>query len=136
MRRAMQNSLGPEEMLRACWPLVVGSRLAETARLKSLRGSLLTVSVPDAAWRSCLESMSNVLLEAANDFLGRPLYTAIRFVIETPPRAPRELRERPRPARAALSAPISADPIRDAGVRESFARSAAKYFARDPERMR
>jgi predicted nucleic acid-binding Zn ribbon protein len=131
----MERSLGPEEMLRACWPAVVGSRLAATARLKSLRGSLLTVSVPDAAWQSSLDSLSSVILEAANKLFGKPLCAAVRFVIETMPAAPRELQKGSQ-TRPELAAPISADLILDAGVRESFSRSAAKYFARAPERMR
>jgi len=55
------------------WPVVCGTRIAERATALSYVGGVLTVAVPDDAWRQQLESFVPQYLAALNQMVAEPV---------------------------------------------------------------
>ena len=130
--RRMERELGREESLRLLWPVVVGQPLAGNTQLKSVRGGMLIVSVPDRTWRGSLGSMEKMILAAVNRFWGEEVCRSIEF--REDPRLPVPLQEprpgRPRTPRELLPADLpAAKAITDDELRERILESIRKYFS-------
>lgn len=137
--KGIERGLGREQALRLLWPAVVGARLASNTQLKSLRGATLVVSVPDRVWKSSLESLEKMILEAVNRFWNEPICHAIEFLVD--PRggaliAQRAGAQRRSPSRELPPVDLPVGQIGDEGLRAAFLRSAEKYFAWQEERRK
>ena len=60
------------------WPLACGSKIAERTTALSFTNGVLTVAVPDAAWRQQLRSFVPQYLAALNQMVAEPV-SAIEF---------------------------------------------------------
>jgi len=69
-----------EDAALIAWRLVCGPAVAEKTHAREFRDGILRVEVPDAAWRSNLESFRPQYLEALNEMLGRKV-AHIEFVL-------------------------------------------------------
>ncbi len=61
------------------WPLACGTKTAEHATAVSFCDGVLTVCVPDQAWRQQLCGLREQYIVAVNEISSQPV-TAIRFV--------------------------------------------------------
>ena len=133
----MQKELGREETLRLLWPVIVGSNLGGSTEFQGIRQNTLRVAVPDQTWKRTLRSMENMILEAVHRFCGEDVGRAIEFVETKRPRDGGAV------SRPAISSPkkgttprplppthFPLDTIADPELRQMFALSARKYFAR------
>ena len=124
----MQKELGREETLRLLWPVIVGSKLGGSTEFQGIRQNTLRVAVPDQTWKRTLRSMENMILEAVHRFCGEDVGRAIEFVERPRPVAPSpKKKSTPRPL---PPTPFPLDTIADPELRQMFALSARKYFAR------
>jgi predicted nucleic acid-binding Zn ribbon protein len=71
---------GQAEAPLLAWALVCGSSVAERTRAAAFAAPVLTVEVPDAAWRAELKSLEPQYLAALRQMLGDRV-TRIEFVI-------------------------------------------------------
>lgn len=55
------------------WPMVCGAKIAERARAVSFSSGVLTVAVPDEAWRQQLQSFLPQYLAALNQLVAEPV---------------------------------------------------------------
>jgi predicted nucleic acid-binding Zn ribbon protein len=55
------------------WPLACGGKIAERTSPLSFAGGVLTVAVPDEAWRRQLQSFVPQYLAALNQMLAEPV---------------------------------------------------------------
>lgn len=62
------------------WPLVCGSVVAERARALDFADRVLRVEVPDAGWKSEMQSLAPRYLAALNRYAGQKV-ERIEFVI-------------------------------------------------------
>lgn len=62
------------------WPVVCGAAVAEKTRALSFVDGVLVVAVPDAAWRSQLQSMYQQYLAGLNQITGKQVRN-ISFVV-------------------------------------------------------
>jgi len=118
-------------LLRALWPVAVGSELADRTRVESLHGNTLRVRVPDAGWRRQLHDLQPNLLRRLRELAGRAAPWRLGFVEGAlPAREPRTAT--PAPRRAELSAELqeSAASIADPELRAAFLESARLYLGR------
>ena len=74
------RSRPPEEAVVLAWPIVCGKEVAERARTASFAAGVLTVEVPDAAWREQLGSFAPRYLSGFSELLG-PVVKEVRFKI-------------------------------------------------------
>ncbi|MGH9786607.1 MAG: DciA family protein [Terriglobia bacterium] len=124
----MQQELGREEMLRLVWPMIVGSTMGGSTQLLGIRQNTLRVAVPDQTWKKTLRSMENMILEAVHRVCGDEVGRSIEFV-ESPRPVPPLPKEKAAP-RPLPPADLPLDAIADPQLRQTFDRSARKYFAR------
>jgi len=73
-----QRAAGDDSPLMV-WPLVCGSKIAHRAQALLYDDGELTISVPDAAWRSQLQCLGSRYIAAMNQVSPRKV-TRIRFV--------------------------------------------------------
>ena len=66
------------------WPEVAGSRLAEVATPVSERDGVVTVACGSAVWAQELDLLSERVVAALNERLGRPAVRRLR-ALATPP---------------------------------------------------
>jgi hypothetical protein len=79
------ESVSPEELARAAWPIAVGQRIAAHARASRLIAGRLVVEVEDAIWMRQLCAMSLQIRSRLNVTLGRDIIEGIEFRV-VPPR--------------------------------------------------
>jgi predicted nucleic acid-binding Zn ribbon protein len=70
------------------WPEIVGPAVAPNARLRSLRGSTLTIAVETGAWATQLRYLEAQLKARIAAIVGDGVIDDVRVVV-----APRELRD-------------------------------------------
>ena len=70
------------------WPEIVGPAIAPNARLRSLRGSTLTIAVETGAWATELRYLETQMLARIAAIVGDDAIDTVRVVV-----APRERRE-------------------------------------------
>jgi predicted nucleic acid-binding Zn ribbon protein len=73
LRRIMSDFLKtqpPEEAPLLAWPVVCGPKTAERTRALSFSNGLLTVEVPDEAWRAQLREFTPRYLAGFNELVG------------------------------------------------------------------
>jgi predicted nucleic acid-binding Zn ribbon protein len=84
---AIGNELGLADprvvgTLAARWPEVVGEAVAGQARLRSLRGDVLTIAVDSGAWATQLRYLHDDLLRRIAAMVGEGLVRDVRVVVE------------------------------------------------------
>jgi len=137
--KAMLKKLGREEALRLLWGVLVGEQLASQTSLKSVRGTTLVVTVPDAQWTRSLQPMEKMLVDAVNRFPDSWRAKSVEFVVDS-----NQIAAVPRPAvrggpgRTGLRAKsesngLAGGSIEDEQLREAFNESEHKYFSRQEE---
>jgi Dna[CI] antecedent DciA-like protein len=125
----IEKELGQEATLQLLWPHMVGARLAANTRLKAVRGCALIVAVPDRGWRRSLGSLDGMILEAVNRWAGVRNFNAVELVED--PQMPLPAKTaRPAPRRRLPELDFDITMISDPALRDAFASSAKKYFAR------
>src|ERR1043165_2178473 len=67
----------------AAWKFAAGEGLKDRAVPVKLEQRTLTVAVADAIWQKQLHSMRGQLLFRVNSILGKPLVSALEFVIDS-----------------------------------------------------
>jgi predicted nucleic acid-binding Zn ribbon protein len=67
------------------WPAVAGNRLAAVAEPVSERDGVVTVACGSAVWAQELDLLSERVVEALNQRLGRPAVRRLRAVATPPP---------------------------------------------------
>ena len=95
--RLPPNSVSPEELARAGWPVAVGKRIASHTRAASLAGSRLIVEVEDGVWQRQLSVLRVQILKKLEEVLGPSLVSEIEFRIAIARRLPQRA-ERLKPA--------------------------------------
>ena len=66
----------------ARWSELVGPAVAEHARVRSLRGGVLTIAVDDAPWATQLRYLDETLRDRLADVVGAGLVREVRVVVE------------------------------------------------------
>ena len=69
-------------LLRAFWPKLVGSSLAESISPVAIEGSRVVLRVPDATWKHQLLSIKSWLIRRLNEPWPNPWITDIGFTYE------------------------------------------------------
>ncbi len=69
----------PEKAPLLAWPLACGAKTAERTDAVAFAAGVLTIQVPDDAWRYQLQSLSPRYLAALNQFTPQPV-NKINFV--------------------------------------------------------
>ena len=69
----------------ACWEEAVGQKLASRATAESFTDGVLTVVVPDAAWRQEISLSRQDIIERLNEILGSRLVKDL-FLVAMPRR--------------------------------------------------
>ena len=85
---ALTSRLAPPTLLaevQRAWPEAVGPALAEAGRPVAERDGVVTVACPQAVWAQELDLLSERVVGALNDALGRPAVRGLR-VQARPPR--------------------------------------------------
>ena len=125
-------------LLRACWPLAVGPRVAARTEVIAFEAKSLIVRVPDARWRKILHRMRREILERLRDVAGARAPRSLGFTLATQPL--------PEPAATPLepkAPPCVAPPpevtagaqaISDPELRVLFLEAAGRYLARGSSR--
>lgn len=79
-----------EEAVALAWPVVCGKEVAGRARAAGFAEGVLTVEVPDAAWREQLSAFAPQYVRGFNELLG-PVVKDVKFVkhsaVNSPPSA-------------------------------------------------
>jgi predicted nucleic acid-binding Zn ribbon protein len=77
--------------LEVAWVDVVGSAVAQHARIRSLRRGVLTIAVDAAPWATQLRYLESEIVDRAASVLGSGQVTSARVVVESRPlEGPRE----------------------------------------------
>ncbi len=71
--------------LAAQWAELVGPALATSARLRALRGDVLTVAVDSGAWATQLRYLERALLDRIAELVGVGVVREVRVVVEPRP---------------------------------------------------
>jgi len=131
----LEKKLGREEALRLLWPAIVGGKLAAQTELRKLVGATMIVSVPDVQWQRSMKSFEPMILDAVRRVCGKPMATAVEFMVGPmqPVPRPRSRVTEQRRGPASNVVDLTGIAISDPGVRDAFVRSACKYFARQSE---
>lgn len=66
------------------WAEVVGPEVADHARLRSLRGGVLTIAVDAAPWATELRYQEETIRRRVADVTGVDLVTSVRIVVDPP----------------------------------------------------
>lgn len=67
------------------WPEVVGAAIAEHARIRSLRGTTLTVGVESGAWATELRYLEHEVLARVEAIVGPGVVTEMNVAVDAPP---------------------------------------------------
>jgi len=118
-------------LIRAFWPLAVGSDTARRTEVVALEGRTLRIRVPDARWRKVLHRMQREILARLFASIGDLAPTQLSFVeapvadLPPPPAVPELTLRPPSPGLVAGAATIV-----DPELRERFLSTAARYLSR------
>jgi hypothetical protein len=85
--REVLRGAPPHEAPLLAWPLVSGARVAERCAAQAFADGVLTVAVPDGAWRGQLVEFRTQYLAALGRLLG-PVVRQIDFIIVAPQARP------------------------------------------------
>jgi len=66
------------------WPEVVGSAFAHHARIRSLRGTVLTIGVDPGPWATELRYLDREVLARIDEILGPGVVTELRVAVDAP----------------------------------------------------
>lgn len=127
LRAAGDSTEVAEAAAIAAWKHAAGSGLKEHAVPLKLENRTLTIAVADAIWQKQLHSMRGQLLFRVNTILGKPLVSALDFVID--PKLERPL-EQPAPPEELLDNEVplelwsAAGAIQDKELRKKFLKTA------------
>jgi hypothetical protein len=75
------RSRPPEEAVLLAWPLVCGQEVAARSQAVVFNDGILAVEVPDATWRSQLQSFAPRYLSEYQSLLG-PLVRSVEFKLK------------------------------------------------------
>lgn len=134
LRRAADSDEAREQAVFAAWLIAVGSPIRRVTTPVRLERKTLIVAVPDANWRTQLNSMRGQALFKLNSVLGAPLVTGIQYVVNPnlivrEPETAREVKFTA-PERQAEPLREQADRIPDPLIRDTFLRVAGKCLER------
>jgi predicted nucleic acid-binding Zn ribbon protein len=68
----------------ASWPDVVGSAIAQHARIRSLRGTVLTIGVESGGWATELRYLEHDVLARIDAIVGPGVVTEMRVAVDAP----------------------------------------------------
>jgi hypothetical protein len=134
LRAAGDSNEVAEAAAIAAWKHAAGDGLKGHAVPVKLQERTLTVAVADAIWQKQLHSMRGQLLFRLNSILGRPIVSAIDFLID--PKLVRPCAEAPKEAEHALDNEVplelwsAANAIHDKQLRKSFLKTAMTALRR------
>ncbi|MEX0665564.1 MAG: DUF721 domain-containing protein [Acidimicrobiia bacterium] len=66
------------------WAEIVGATVAPHARLRTLRGGVLTIAVDAAPWATELRYLEDVLRRRVEEVTGRDVVRSVRVVVDPP----------------------------------------------------
>ena len=120
------NSVSPEQLAQAAWPVAVGKKIAaHSAAVSLVRGRLL-VEVEDAVWQRQLTTMSVHIIRRLQEVAGAHVVTDVAFR----PMIPRRMPQRADTSRADFSLMSDdADSIVDPILRRVYKASRKKATA-------
>jgi hypothetical protein len=78
--------------LEQAWPDLVGPAIAEHARIRSLRGGVLTIAVDAAPWATQLRYLESEIVDRAAELLGTGAVSRARIVVDGATRDARDER--------------------------------------------
>ena len=118
-------------LLRAAWPLAVGTELGRRTEVLGVEKGTLRIRVPDARWRLVLHRMQPDILRRLREIAGSLAPWRIGFVEggiadPAPPPAPAKAP----PAAPPVALAESAARIADEDLRRRFLATAARYLER------
>ncbi len=76
------NRLPPEQVPLAAWEFVAGGTVSAKTRPLSFAEGVLTVEVPDTAWRTQLRDMAGQYVASLNQYSGQRI-ERVEFVLAT-----------------------------------------------------
>lgn len=128
LRAAGDSTEVAEAAAIAAWKHAAGNGLKEHAVPLKLENRTLTIAVADAIWQKQLHSMRGQLLFRVNSILGKPLVSALDFVVDPklarptvePPAQPEEVPDNEVP----LELWSAASAIQDKELRKKFLKTA------------
>jgi hypothetical protein len=128
LRAAGDSAEVAEAAAIAAWKYAAGEGLKEYAVALKLEDRRLTVAVADAIWQKQLTSMRGQLLFRVNSTLGRPLVSALEFVIDAKLVKPHVEQPKPEDEPFDNEVPLelwsAANAIRDKELRKRFLNTA------------
>ena len=137
--RIPKEVLEPEALARAAWPVAVGRRIANHARVSRLVRSTLVIECEDAIWQNHLYTLSSQIVEKLQGILGPRVVTGLDFRPMVPRRGPQiaeSARQQPSTVAAGSlpsAVPDEADSIPDAAFRLLYRQSRRKQLGLDFE---
>ena len=127
LRAAGDSAEVAEAAAIAAWKHAAGDGLKEHAVPLKLENRTLTIAVADAIWQKQLHSMRGQLLFRVNSILGKPLVSALDFVINAnlvKPAVEREPEAEPLDNEVPLELWSAASAIQDKELRKKFLKTA------------
>ena len=128
LRAAGDSAEVAEAAAIAAWKYAAGDGLKEHAVAFKLENRTLTVAVADAIWQKQLLSMRGPLLFRVNSTLGKPLVSALEFVIDAKRVQPRVEKSEPENEALDNEVPLelwsAANAIHDKELRRRFLKTA------------
>lgn len=122
-----RDSVSPDELVRAAWPLAVGKKIAAHARPTRMVRTRLVVEVEDMVWQRQLFALTRQVVGNLEKALGRGLVDDIEFRVVPARREPqRAVRSTPA---GTLFAPDEADGIADPVLRVIYKAARKKALA-------
>ena len=128
LRAAGDSTEVAEAAAIVAWKHAAGDGLKEHAVPLKLENRTLTIAVADAIWQKQLHSMRGQLLFRVNSILGKPLVSALDFVID--PKVVKPAVEKPAPGEEPLDNEVplelwsAASAIQDKELRKKFLKTA------------
>jgi len=79
VRGIVANS-APEDAIVMAWPMVCGSNVASLTSIRQLQDGVLSITVPDVAWRNELQQLRNQYLSSLDKLMPGTV-KSIEFVV-------------------------------------------------------
>jgi hypothetical protein len=121
-------------LLRALWPQLVGSGLAQRTEVLALEGVTLRIRVADERWKQVLHNMRRTILDRMAERAGPLAPRALAFTLgltvqvsEASEAAPADPLPPPKPPASVVA---SAEAIAEPALRKAFLETAARYLDR------
>jgi predicted nucleic acid-binding Zn ribbon protein len=80
--RGIMANATPEDAIVMVWPMACGSNVASRTSIRQLQEGVLSITVPDVAWRNELQQLRNQYL-ASLDKMMPGAVKSIEFVLNT-----------------------------------------------------